>query len=79
MIPEWLIITVGVAIVLALTWPLILAGMALAVAALCSVLVGLMDLIESVGRKTGFYRWRHQRRIKTGYYRKRMDRKRGRR
>lgn len=66
-IPEWLIIAVGIAIILYVTRGLIVAAFAGA----CFTLAGLLTMLDKALVKTGFYRWQHKHRLKTGYYRKR--------
>lgn len=74
MIPHWLIIAVGIAIILALAGPLLIGVL---IALVAGLTVGFASLLDWALRP--FYRWQHRHRLKSGYYRERARRNVGRR
>lgn len=63
MIPTWLIIVVGLAVAVALLWPLVVIVLGILFAGVCFVLVGILTVVDNLLVKVGFYRWRSRRRV----------------
>lgn len=64
MIPTWLIIAVGLAVVVALLWRPLIVLAVLLFGVVCLVLGVLLTALDWALTKTGLYRWHNKRRVK---------------